>query len=68
MLFKLLILLLLFLVVGNLMLGLKAMLSHQDPALMARYIGRRLWFAVLIVLLLVLALMTGLLTPNPTPH
>ncbi|WP_417605708.1 DUF2909 family protein [Oceanimonas baumannii] len=68
MLFKSLILLLLFLVIGNLMLGLKAMLSRQDPALMARYIGRRLWFAVLIVLLLVLALITGLLTPNPTPH
>lgn len=67
MLLKLLIVLLLLLMIGNLMLGLLAILHRQDPALMARYIGRRLWLAAIIVGLLILALATGLLTPNPTP-
>ncbi|NHH99043.1 MULTISPECIES: DUF2909 family protein [Oceanimonas] len=67
MLLKLLIVLLLLLMIGNLALGLGALLSRRDPALMARYIGRRLLFAVIIVILLILALATGLLTPNPTP-
>ena len=53
--------------IGNLMLGLKAMLSHRDPALMARYIGRRLWCAGLILLLLIIALATGVLSTKPTP-
>ncbi len=67
MLLKLLIVLLLFCMIGNLLLGLKAMLSQQDPVLMSRYIGRRLLFAVLIMLLLIVALATGLLVPNATP-
>ena len=67
MLLKLLIILLLLLMIGNLMLGLKAMLSHRDPALMARYIGRRLWCAGLILLLLIIALATGVLGTKPTP-
>jgi len=67
MLLKLLIVLLLFFMIGNLLLGLKAMLSQRDPQLMSRYIGRRLLFAVLIVLLLIVALATGLLVPNATP-
>ncbi|GHA13410.1 DUF2909 family protein [Oceanisphaera arctica] len=67
MLLKLLIVLLLFCMIGNLLLGLKAMLSQRDPLLMSRYIGRRLLFAVFIVLLLIAALATGLLVPNTTP-
>jgi hypothetical protein len=64
---KLLTLLLLLLMIGNLLLGLKAMLGNRDPALMSRYIGRRLWLAGAIVLLLILALSLGLVAPNPTP-
>lgn len=64
---KLLTLLLLLLMIGNLLLGLKAMLGNRDPALMSRYIGRRLWLAGAIVLLLILALSLGLVVPNPTP-
>ncbi|MFP2769092.1 DUF2909 family protein [Oceanisphaera sp. KMM 10153] len=67
MLLKLLIVLLLFCMIGNLLLGLKAMLSQRDPVLMSRYIGRRLLFAVIIVLLLIVALAAGLLVPNATP-
>jgi hypothetical protein len=67
MLLKLLIVLLLFCMIGNLLLGLKAMLSQRDPLLMSRYIGRRLLFAVIIMLLLIVALATGLLVPNATP-
>ena len=68
MLFKLLIVLLLLCMIGNLLLGLRAMLSRRDPLLMSRYIGRRLLFAVIIVLLLLVALATGLLVPNATPR
>lgn len=64
MLFKLLIVLLLLFMIGNLFWGLKAMLSQQDPRLMSRYIGRRLMFAVLIVLLLIIALAAGWVVPH----
>ncbi|WP_198650076.1 DUF2909 family protein [Zobellella maritima] len=67
MLIKLLIVLLLIFMIGNLLLGLKALVSGQDPRLMSRYIGRRLLFAVIILLLLVLAMAGGLIQPNPTP-
>lgn len=67
MLIKLLIVLLLIFMIGNLLLGLKALVSGQDPRLMSRYIGRRLLFAVIIVLLLTLAVAGGLIQPNPTP-
>ena len=67
MLFKLLIVLLLLMMIGNLLLGLRAMLGNRDPALMARYIGRRLLFAVIILLLLIAAMASGLLVPHPTP-
>lgn len=67
MLLKLLIVLLLLMMIGNLLLGLKAMISNRDPLLMSRYIGRRLLFAAIILLLLILAMATGLLVPNPTP-
>lgn len=64
MLFKLLIVLLLLFMIGNLFWGLKAMLSQQDPRLMSRYIGRRLMCAVLIVLLLIIALAAGWIVPH----
>ncbi|GAA3544052.1 DUF2909 family protein [Zobellella aerophila] len=67
MLIKLLIVLLLIFMIGNLLLGLKALVSGQDPLLMSRYIGRRLLFAVIIMLLLVLAMAIGLIQPNSTP-
>lgn len=68
MLFKSLIVLLLLIMIANLFLGLRAVLSQQDPALMSRYIGRRLVFAVFILLLLILAMAGGWLVPHPTPH
>lgn len=64
MLFKLLIVVLLLFMIGNLFWGLKAMLSQQNPRLMSRYIGRRLMFAVLIVLLLIIALTAGWVVPH----
>ncbi|MFD1007859.1 DUF2909 family protein [Oceanisphaera ostreae] len=64
MLFKLLIVLLLLFMIGNLFWGLKSMLSQQAPRLMSRYIGRRLICAVLIVLLLIIALAAGWIVPH----
>ncbi len=41
--------------------------NDQDKVSMTRYIGRRLWFSVLIVVCLLLALIFGGLSLNPTP-
>ncbi|WP_417616697.1 DUF2909 family protein [Oceanisphaera sp.] len=68
MLFKLLIVLLLLAMIGNLFWGLKALISQQDPRVMSRYIGRRLLFAVIIVLLLILALAAGWVVPHTRPY
>ncbi len=35
---------------------------------MSKFIDRRLMFSVAIVLLLLIGLMTGLITPNPRPY
>jgi len=40
--------------------------DNQVP--MSRYLGRRVIFSVLVILLLLVALGTGLISPNPTPY
>ena len=69
MLIKILIAVLLVFMVFNLFRAMFVMLRNdpnQQP--MSKYIGRRLIFSVLIVLLLLLAMATGLITPNPRPY
>lgn len=60
--------LLIFMIV-NLFLAMKVMLSNdagKEP--MSKYIGRRVMYSALIVVLILAALATGLITPNPRPY
>jgi hypothetical protein len=66
---KILIAVLLVFMVYNLFRAMFVMLKNdpnQQP--MSKYIGRRLIFSVLIIGLILLALATGLITPNPSPY
>lgn len=44
-------------------------LNKNDPnkPSMSKYIGRRLMFSVVIVLLMLVGILTGVITPNPRP-
>ncbi|MCP3687154.1 MAG: DUF2909 domain-containing protein [Gammaproteobacteria bacterium] len=69
MLVKIVIVGLLLFMVFNLFLAMKAMLGnspkHQP---MSKYIGRRVMTSALIVVIILLAISTGLITPNPRPY
>ncbi|REL37249.1 DUF2909 domain-containing protein [Thalassotalea euphylliae] len=68
MLFKILIISLLAWMVYNLFRALMIM-NKQDPngPPMSKFIGRRVLTSVVIVLLLLLGILTGVITPNPRP-
>ncbi|MCW8864248.1 MAG: DUF2909 domain-containing protein [Colwellia sp.] len=70
MLFKVVIIALLLFMVYNLFRALLLMNKKPDPdqPSMTKYIGRRLMISVAIVILLLLGLLTGLITPNPRPY
>ncbi len=46
------------------------MMNRNDPNQppMSKFIGRRVMTSVVIVLLLLLGLLTGIITPNPRPY
>lgn len=70
MLFKIVIVALLLFMVYNLFRALFIMNKKPDPNQppMSKFIGRRLMFSVAIVVLLLIGLLTGLITPNPRPY
>jgi len=45
-------------------------MNKNDPnqPSMSKFIGRRLMFSVAIIVLLLIGLATGLITPNPRPY
>ena len=60
--------LLIFMII-NLFLAMKAMLgNNSDKAPMSKYIGRRVMTSALIVVIILVAMATGLITPNPSPY
>ena len=60
--------LLIFMIV-NLFLAMKVMLSNDSgKAPMSKYIGRRVMTSALIVVIILVAMATGLITPNPSPY
>ncbi len=63
-----LVLLMLFMVI-NLFRALFAMLRN-DPTKppMTKYLGQRVLFSVIAIVIIVALLMTGVLTPNPRPY
>ena len=69
MLIKIVIVAMLAFMVYNLFRALFIM-NRNDPnePPMSKYIGRRLMLSVAIVVLLIIGLLTGLITPNPRPY
>lgn len=69
MIFKIVIVSMLAFMVYNLFKALFSM-NKNDPnqPSMTEFIGRRLYLSVAIVLLLVIGLLTGIITPNPRPY
>ena len=69
MLLKMVIIALLVFMVYNLFRALLLMNKRPTPEQpsMTKYIGRRLMVSVAIVVLLLVGLLTGLITPNPRP-
>lgn len=66
---KLIIVGLLIFMIVNLFLAMKVMLGNQSgKAPMSKYIGRRVLTSALIVVIILIALATGLITPNPRPY
>lgn len=70
MIFKIIIVALLIFMVYNLFRALFIMNKKPDPKQpsMTKYIGRRLMVSVAIVVLLLIGLLTGVITPNPSPY
>jgi hypothetical protein len=68
-LFKIIIVAMLVFMVYNLFRALLLM-NRNDPnkPSMSKYIGRRLMLSVAIIVLLLIGLATGLITPNPRPY
>ena len=69
MLLKIIIVAMLAFMVYNLFRAL-VLMNKNDPnePSMSKYIGRRLILSVAIVVLLIIGLLTGLITPNPRPY
>lgn len=59
---------LLIFMIFNLFMAMKVMLKGDSAEPMSKFIGRRLLVSVLIVGILLLAIATGLIQPNPRPY
>jgi hypothetical protein len=68
-LFKVLLVALLFVIAFNLMKALFQFSSgkHSGKQL-SHFLGRRVFFSAVVVILLLLAMATGFITPNPRPY
>jgi len=66
---KIIIGILLIVMIFNLFKAMVAMLKDEPKqANMSKYIGRRVLTSVAIVIVILVALATGLIEPNPTPY
>lgn len=59
---------LLIFMIYNLFVAMKVMLKGDSTVPMSKFIGRRVLMSVLIVFILLLAIATGLIQPNPRPY
>ncbi|MEZ9198360.1 DUF2909 family protein [Shewanella sp. 10N.286.54.B9] len=66
--FKVVLVLLLLFILVNLARALFVMVKGENKVPMSQFLGRRVLFSVLVVVLLLLALGTGIITPNPRPY
>ncbi|MBB1462647.1 DUF2909 family protein [Vibrio splendidus] len=68
-LFKIVLVALLFFIAFNLMKGLIQIASgKQNGKRLSHFLGRRVMWSAVVVLLLLLALGSGVITPNPRPY
>lgn len=66
---KVLLTALLLYVIYNLFKGLFTFLKQEDDGpRMSHYIGRRVLFSAIAIVLILIALATGVITPNPRPY
>ena len=66
---KILLVLLLLAMIYNLFKAMQVMLRNDpDQPSMTRFIGRRVLLSALIVLVLLIAMLSGLIQPNPRPY
>ena len=69
MLLKIILVILLAIVIFSLFQALFSMLKNDEAApKMSKFLGRRLIFSAMVVLLLIVLLLTGVITPNPRPY
>ncbi|WP_213995122.1 DUF2909 domain-containing protein [Arsukibacterium sp.] len=69
MLLKLVIIALLLFIVFNLFrAGIIMLRNDPEQKQMSRFLGRRVFYSVLVLLLLLLAMALGWITPNPRPY
>ncbi|MDX1539336.1 DUF2909 domain-containing protein [Arsukibacterium sp.] len=69
MLLKLVIIALLLFIVFNLFrAGIVMLRNDPEQKQMSRFLGRRVFYSVLVLLLLLLAMALGWITPNPRPY
>ena len=69
MLIKILLCGLLIYMIYNLFVAMKVMMNHDpDGEPMSKFIGRRVLTSAIIVILILIAVGTGLITPNPRPY
>ncbi|WP_144211556.1 DUF2909 family protein [Shewanella donghaensis] len=66
--FKLVLVLLLVFILFNLARALFIMVKAESQQSMSQYLGRRVIFSALVMLLLLLALGFGWISPNPRPY
>jgi len=59
---------LLIFMIYNLFVAMKVMLKGDSTVPMSKFIGRRVLMSVFIVFILLLAIATGLIQPNPRPY
>ena len=59
---------LLIFMIFNLFMAMKVMLKGDSSVPMSKFIGRRVLVSAIIVGLLLLAIVTGLIQPNPRPY
>ncbi|GIU21091.1 MULTISPECIES: DUF2909 family protein [unclassified Shewanella] len=66
--FKVVLVLLLLFILFNLGRALFIMVKGETSVPMSQYLGRRVLFSVLVVVLLLVALGTGVIAPNSRPY
>ena len=66
---KFIVIFLLLFIVFSLFKALFCMLrDDQNGMPMSHYLGRRVFFSVIVLLLVIIAIATGLITPNTNPY